>query len=104
MFDIIDSVTKRSRWALADCIDHILDRCTVRINPGFFTKFEYRAQIVRAVAGMGTNPTVVVDRNLLTNIILTFVKCPVRRFIIGEAVFSMCAITERFVIGTATAA
>ena len=46
---------------------------------------------------MGTNPTIVVDRNLLSNVILPLVECPVRQFLIGEADFSMSTITEGFV-------
>jgi hypothetical protein len=104
VLDVINSVTQGSRRALLDRIDYLLNRCAIRINPGFFLQLENRSKIVSAISGMGTNSTVVVDSDLFAEVVSPFVQSPIRPSSVREAILSMGTITKRLVVRAATAA
>ncbi len=104
MLYILDRVTERAGRALLYCLDNLFDSRPIRINPRFLPQLENRFQIVRAMTDMSANTAVVVDRDLLANIVFTFVGGTVRQFFVLEPIFAVRAVAERLVFRTAATA
>jgi hypothetical protein len=65
---------------------------------------EHCFEAIGAEPGVGTDATVIVNRNALANVTDTPILAVVSDPLIGEAVGAMRSVAERLVLGTATAA
>lgn len=68
VFDVVDRIAERAGGALLDGVDDLLGYRAVGIDPGVFSQFEGRLQVVGAVTGVRTNATIIVNRDVLSGI------------------------------------
>jgi hypothetical protein len=89
---------------LLDSIDNRLNRRGIGIDPWLLPQFKDRSEIIGTMAGMSTYSPVVMNGDLLSGIIVPFIRYPVLELLITEAIFSMRPVAKWFVIRAAATA
>jgi len=93
--DASSGIAQRAGGAVSHRGENLLHPGTVWINKGFLAQAKDRRQVVCAQAGVRTDPAIVENRDLLTDIRVAPVRHAVRLFLAGEADAGMGAIAER---------
>ena len=98
MFLPLNRIAQRSRRTFLNRCNNFVYVCRVGINPRLFFEFEHRLQIVGTKSCVSTYSTIIVNRDFLTSIVISFVRLPPLKFFILKPVCSVCAVTKGFVI------
>ena len=84
VLDSFNGVTQSSRGTLFDHIDDGLKSRRIRIHPRFLISVEHGLEFISAETRMRANSTVVVYRDLLSDIGISLVERSVCEFFVGE--------------------
>ena len=97
-------VAEGSRGTHADDPDHVLGRFRAGIDPRFDTAAPHAWQVVGAERRVGTDSPVVVDRDVVSGVLVELIRHAIGRVLVGEADRHMGPIAERLLLrGTAPA-
>gem|GEM_PF-4214618 len=88
-------IAERTGGTVSHGSDDLFHPGPIWIDKGFLSQAKGRRQIVRAKAGVRTDPAIVENRDLLTNIRVALVRHPVGFLLAGEPDASMGSIAER---------
>lgn len=91
-------VAEGSRGTHADDPDHVLGRFRAGIDPRFDTAAPHAWQVVGAERRVGTDSPVVVDRDVVSGVLVELIRHAIGRVFVGEPDRRMGPIAERLLL------